>query len=205
MLLLDEGGPSALSVRAVAGHLGVRPNAIYTYVTDRAELERAVVERVLSLADADLLGGPSRSWRRRATAYAGDLREVLLDHPGAAVLFMSAPMDGPSALLVGEGLIKLFVDAGLKSDEASRATYALIVHVLGSVALEVAETDGRAPLPSEDERVAQRYASLAQVPEDAFPWNARTARTAAEWITTAQFDWDIRLLLDGVAARVKRV
>lgn len=201
--LLDEGGSSALSVRAVAGRLGIQPNAIYTYVADRAALERAVVERVLSLADVGLLAGPARSWRRRLTDYASALRGVLLDHPGAAVLFMSAPMDGPSALFVGEGLVGLFIDAGLSPDDASRATYTVIVHVLGSVALEVAETDGRPPLAPEGDRARDRYALLTQVPADVFPLSAATARTAAEWVTTAQFAWDLGLLLDGVAARAK--
>ena len=40
--VVDEGGPSALSVRAVAACLGVLPNALYTYVHSRAALEREV-------------------------------------------------------------------------------------------------------------------------------------------------------------------
>ena len=188
----------------MAGQLGVRPNAIYTYVADRAQLERAVVERILSLADVSLLDGPSRSWRRRVTSYANALRGVLLAHPGAAALFMSAPMDGPSALLVGERLIGIFIDAGLSPEDASRATYAFIVHVLGSVALEVAETDARPPLRPEAERVRDRLEALSQVPQDAFPNSARTARIAAQWITSDQFNWDVTVLLDGVAATAVR-
>jgi len=201
MGLLDEGGPTALSVRAVAGRLGVRPNALYTYVSDRQALERAVVERVLAEADVALLAGPARSWRSRLSAYAIALRVVLLKHPGAVPLFMTAPMDGPTALLVGEQLIATLVSAGLSPADASRGAYLLIVQVLGSVALEVAETDGRPPLLPESERVALRREALSGVPAEAFPWTAATVDTAATWITTTQFVWQVELLLDGLAQR----
>jgi AcrR family transcriptional regulator len=202
MALLDEGGPTALSVRAVAGRLGVRPNALYTYVSDRQALERAVVERVLAEADVALLEGPAGSWRSRLSGYAVALRVVLLRHPGAVPLFMTAPMDGPTALMVGERLIATLVSAGLDAVDASRATYLLIVQVLGSVALEVAETDGRPPLPPEGQRVAERREALSQVPAEAFPWTAATVDTAASWISTAQFLWQVELLLDGLAERI---
>lgn len=201
--LLDRGGPAALSVRAVAAELGVRPNALYTYVADRAALERAVVERVLGEADVDLLDGAPATWRRRITAYAGALRAVLLAHPGAVGLFMTAPMDGPSALVVGERLIAALASAGLSAEDASRGAYLLIVHVLGSVALEVAETEGRPPLPPEAERVAARREALSTADPAAFPWTARTADTAATWITTTQYDWDLATLLHGLAGRAQ--
>ena len=56
--LVDESGPDGLSVRAVAGRLGVQPNAVYTYVASRAALEQAIVEQVLG-------GGRQRPAGRR--------------------------------------------------------------------------------------------------------------------------------------------
>ncbi len=196
---LDEGGPAALSVRRVAARLGVAPNAVYTYVADRADLERVVVERVLGEADAGLLDGPPEQWRERVRRYALALRAVLLTHPGAVPLFMTAPMDGPTALGVAEGLLAALHDGGAGLVEASRGTYALIVHVLGSTALEVAETDGRPPLPSEEERVAGRRARLGAVADAGLPLTAATAATAASWIGTEQFVWGLDRLLDGIA------
>src|SRR3954454_6477999 len=111
--LLDDEGPAALSVRRVAAELGVMPNAIYTYVPDRSGLERAVVELVLSRSDLTLLDGAPSRWRRRIRAYATSLRALLLDHPGVALLLMSAPMDGPTALEVGERLLGVLENAGL--------------------------------------------------------------------------------------------
>ncbi len=196
--VVDEGGPDALSVRAVAAALGVRPNALYTYVASRAALEREIVERVLGDSDTTLLDGEG-PWQQRILEYATSLRTALLCHPGAARLLMTAPMDGPTALLVGERLIAAIVDGGLSATEASRASYALIVQVLGSVALEVAETDGRPPLPPEQDRVAGRLAALEWLDAEQWPMTAATKEVTAGWISTEQFIWSVQRLLAGIA------
>jgi AcrR family transcriptional regulator len=78
--VLDAG--DAVSVRAVAARLEVRPNTIYTYLPDKAALDGAVADRLLELANPDVLTG-RRSWRRRVGDYAVAVRTVLLERPGA--------------------------------------------------------------------------------------------------------------------------
>ena len=108
--VVDEGGPTALSIRSVATRLSVLPNALYTYVASRAALERQLVERVLAESDIALLAAPNQPWRGRILDYALSLRTTMLQHPAVALLIMTAPMDGPSALLVGERLIEAFTE-----------------------------------------------------------------------------------------------
>ena len=196
--VVDQGGPDALSVRAVAAGLGVRPNALYTYVASRAALERELVERLLADSDVTLLSG-KQPWAQRILDYATSLRAILLRHPGAARLMMTAPMDGPTALLVGERLIAAVVDGGLSPEEASRASYAVIVQVLGFVALEVAETDGKPPLPPERDRISERLAALDWLDARQWPMTAKTKAVTASWISTEQFVWSVQRLLDGIA------
>jgi AcrR family transcriptional regulator len=196
--LLDREGHGALSVRAVAAELGVQPNALYTYVADRAALEAAIVERVLTEANLKLLRGPARSWRRRIASYAGSLRRALLSRPGAVPLFLTAPMTGPVALEVGERLLQALGDSGLEARDAARACWMLIVYVLGSAALDVAETDGRAPLPSERERTSERLAGFRTVDPQAFPLTLEAAPLMAAWVSTSQFRWGLDRILDGI-------
>ncbi|MGW6377633.1 TetR/AcrR family transcriptional regulator [Rhodococcus sp. NPDC055112] len=193
--ILDEGGGDALSIRSVAGRLGVNPNAVYTYVASRADLEREVAERVLGQADASLLAGPTADWRNRIVAFGTALRLRLLEHPAVARLLMTAPMNGPAALEVGERLLEALADGGLDPEEAARATYLVIVHVVGSVALEVAETDGRPPLAAEADRVAQRRTGFDAVDAERWPRTAATAGVMADWISAEQFEWGLRRLL----------
>lgn len=196
---IDEGGAQALSIRAVAARLGVNPNALYTYVASRDALEREVVERVLAASEPALLAGPAGRWRERITGYAGSLRAALHRHPPVATLMMSAPMDGPAALMIGERLIAALRDAGLSLPDAARGTYALIVQVIGFVALEVAETDGRPPLPAEAERVAARRTAWDAIDPAGWPLSAATREVAAAWVGTGQFEWSVDRLLDGLA------
>lgn len=183
----------------VAARLGVNPNALYTYVASRSALEREIVERVLADSDVSLLVGRAKPWRERVLAYATALRLARLRHPGAARLMMIAPMDGPTALLVGERLIEAISEGGLSPDDAARAAYALIVQVLGSVALEVAETDGRPPLVAEEIRIAGRRRNLDGLDKAAWPLTAATRNITAQWISSAQFGWSVERLLDGIA------
>jgi TetR/AcrR family tetracycline transcriptional repressor len=198
--VVDEGGPAALSVRSVATRLGLNPNALYTYVESRAALERELVERVLAESDIDLLSAQGRSWRSRILSYSLAVRAAMLRHPAVALLIMTAPMDGPSALLVGERLIEAFTEGGLEPADASRASYALMVQVLGFLALEVAETEARPPLPEEAQRVAERRAALDFLDGEDWPMTTATRDITAQWITTDQFTWAVNALLDGVTA-----
>lgn len=202
LALLDRGGASALGIRAVAAQLGVRPNAIYTYVADRAALERAVVDRVLSLADVSALTAPELGWRERITAYAIGLRSTLHAHPGAAALLMSAPMDGPTALTVGELLMAALADAGLAADDAARGTYLVIVSVIGAVALDVAEVPGPAT-PPEAAWIAARRAALESIDHAMVPLTAAATPVIAAWVSEAQFRWSLGVVLDGLGGRAR--
>lgn len=201
--LLDDDGPSALSVRRVATELGVAPNALYTYVPDRVGLERAVVEHVLATVDLALLDGPAGQWRARVHRFALGLRSRLLDHPGAAALLMSAPMDGPTALEVGERLLAALEDAGLASTDRARGVWVLIVFVIGSVALDVAETDGRRPLAPEQQRIAARRDALSAVDAQAWPRTVAALDVQAAWVGEEQFTWGLDRILDGLATSAR--
>jgi AcrR family transcriptional regulator len=198
--VLDERGASGLSVRSVATELGINPNALYTYVRSREDLERLVVESVL----AEVPPRSSRgTWQSRIRSLCLDVHRALVRHPGAAQLFMNAPMDGPQAMELGEGLLRELTRAGLPPAQASRATYSLIVQVIGFAALAMAETDGTVPLAPESERVAGRRAALELVPPESHPLTAATRDTAAAWVGEAQLRWSVDRLLDGFAALVE--
>ncbi|WP_394550589.1 TetR/AcrR family transcriptional regulator [Agromyces sp. MMS24-JH15] len=201
--LLDEHGPDALSIRRVAGRMGVAPNAVYTYFPDKSALLRAVVDRIVGEHDTRILEATEVPWRERIVAVALDIRTRLLAHPGSALLFMSAPIDGPNSLALGEALLGALADGGLAPDEAARASYAIIVHVLGSVALEAAEVDPAEPLPSEADRIAGRRTAFGSVPAEVFPRTAGVADVMAAYVGTEQFRWGLERLLDGFAAAAR--
>jgi TetR/AcrR family transcriptional regulator, tetracycline repressor protein len=200
--VLDHGGANALGIRAVAARLGVRPNALYTYVADKAALERAVVEHVLSLADVSALTATGLGWRERITDYALGLRRTLHAHPGAASLLMSAPMDGPTALGVGELLMAALGAGGLAPDDAARGTYLIIIAVIGAVALDVAEV-AEPMIPPEDLWIDARREALDAIDHAWLPRTAASVPVIAAWVGEQQFRWNLGVVLDGLAGRAE--
>jgi TetR/AcrR family tetracycline transcriptional repressor len=196
--LLDEGGPTAATVRGIAARVGVAPNAVYTYFPDKAAVIKALVERLLGEVDHDVFADRTQPWRRRVEALALELRQRLSAHPGAVPLMIGGPMDGPHALALNERLLELLADAGLDSGNAARAAYLLIVYVFGSIALEIADLDQPGPLPPESERIATRHRALAATPAEHYPRAAAAAVTLAGYISTQQYLWGLRRVLDGI-------
>jgi len=195
--LLDEGGPTAATIRGIAAKVGVAPNAVYTYFPDKAAVVKALVERLLGQVDHDVFADRTQPWRSRVEALALELRQRLTAHPGAVPLMIGGPMDGPHALALNERLLELLADAGLNPVAAARAAYLLIVYVFGSVALEVADLHP-GPLPPESERIATRHLTFAATPADRYPRAAAAAATLAGYIATPQYRWGLHRVLDGI-------
>jgi AcrR family transcriptional regulator len=198
--LLDDGGANAASVRGIAAKVGVAPNAVYTYFPDKAAVEKALVERLLGEVDHGVFTDRTMPWRQRVESLALELRARLTAHPGAVTLMIGGPMDGPHALALNERLLEVLADAGLDPTDAARSAYLLIVYVFGAIALEVAAAHQPGPLPSEAQRIADRRLAFAATPADHYSRTAAAAATLAAYISTDQYVWGLRRLLDGITA-----
>lgn len=204
--LLEAKGFASVSVRGVAGSLGITPTALYTYYPSKNALLRGMVEHLLARLDADTADEPGEAGiaavRARLVQLVLRLRELLTGHAGALGLIMSGPLDGPNAMRLNETLLTSFTAAGLGLDDAARAAYALQVYALGSIALESADVDAEAeagssvdPLLVTEDGGAELWTDLAR-----FPLSEQTADVAAEHNSTAQFVWGVERLLDGLIA-----
>ena len=198
--LLDEGGPAAASVRGIAARVGVAPNAVYTYFPDKAAVVAALVERLIGDINHEAFADRTQPWRARVEALALELRQRLTAHPGVVPLMISAPLNGPQALAVHEQLLGLLADGGLDPVDAPRMSYLLFVYVVGSAALSVAAASEPGPLPSERHRIAARRRVFSRTPADQFPRAAAAAVTRAGYISTDQYLWGLRRILDGIEA-----
>ena len=197
MGLLDRGGAAALSMRAVAGVVGVAPNALYTYFPTKTALLHALTDELLGQVDDRPLRDPALVWRDRLTRYALNARATLLAHPGSAPLLLSSPLDGPHALAAGELLLEVLDAAGLAGDEAARGSYLLMTYVLGTVAFDVAELAPGADPLDDTARSAARRAVLT-IPTERYPRTAAHADVIAAYTGTEQYLWGLDRLLDGL-------
>ena len=210
--LLEAKGFAAVSVRGVAGSLGITPTALYTYYPSKRALLRGMIEHLLARLDVSTTDGDEPvevtgattvdGVRARLVRVALAMRELLTGHAGALELIMSGPLDGPNAMRLNEALLESFTASGLALDDAARAAYALQAYALGSIALESAEVDVEAdaatsePPITTDAPGAALWTDLAR-----FPLSEQTAAVAAQRSSTAQFMWGVEGLLDGLLAR----
>ncbi len=121
LLLADEQGLAAVSVRTLARSLGMAPMSVYTHVPGKAGLLDLMLDGLyLSMPRPAWL---SRSWRSRVAAVAAANRDLLDAHPWLTELAsLSRPPLGPGqmakyehelAALDGTGLTDVQVDAAL--------------------------------------------------------------------------------------------
>ena len=89
VVLVEHGGPDALTMKALGAALGADPSAVYRHVRDKDELLRAVGDHLL---DGVVEGLPGRrSWEVTVRIVCLRLRAALMARPQLADLARSAP------------------------------------------------------------------------------------------------------------------
>jgi TetR/AcrR family tetracycline transcriptional repressor len=205
--LLEARGFEAVSVRGVAGALGLTPTAMYTYFPNKQALLAGMVEQVLGRLDigagfADATAdapAPADATRTRVLALAHGLRDLLVDRPGAVGLLLATPLRGPNATRLDEELLAAFTGAGLDLASAGRAAHAVRVHVLGAVAFDAAEA-GRVAEAEVKAEPGAAAATSDTLWDDlaSFPLSDRSRALGDD--SAVRFAWGLERLLDGLLA-----
>jgi AcrR family transcriptional regulator len=143
MNLLAENGLRGMSIRSVAGALGLAPNTMYSYFVDREQLEAAVAAEVAGRLHAVLLEAcaektSEESIRSLAKAY---LRFAKEQHLIYEALVVTRPASGEDAI-VPERLWLFFMEQVRRITGASKspeAAVALWAFLHGIAALQSAQ------------------------------------------------------------------
>lgn len=134
--LLAEHGLEALTMRALADRLGVAPNALYSHVASKDDLLDEVLDHVLAAVEVGPVG------RSPADVLSSIMRSsyaVLLQHSTIIPLYFARQgAHGPNAQQLGAVMDEQLRRLGLRTDDVVAARRALIVHVIGSAAFDVA-------------------------------------------------------------------
>jgi AcrR family transcriptional regulator len=79
LALADDEGVEAVTIRRLAGRLGVTPMALYWHFKNKDELMWALAEHVLSGVTADVY--PGDSWQKRLRTMVEAIVRVMREHP----------------------------------------------------------------------------------------------------------------------------
>ena len=127
--ILDSYGLADVSMRRVAGSLGVAPGALYWHIDSKQSLIAAMADEIIAPVLAGTHAGPKH--------FCSALREALLSHKDGADVVSSAAAQPDSpvfpALVAG-------VRATLPGDAPEAATAGLIYLTLGAANLHQAGT-----------------------------------------------------------------
>lgn len=194
--LADEAGIDALSMRALAGRLGVQAMSLYHHLPGKDALLNAVVDRVFAEIEIPEAGEPWRDavWRRTVSA-----RAALHRHPWAVGLLDSRSRPGPATLRHHDAVIGCLRRAGFSLAETAHA-FAVVDAYLYGFALQ------EASLPFGDAEDARDAAeALAGAPAEAsYPY---LAELAARHVATPDYDYGasfaigLNAILDGLERR----
>lgn len=163
--VIGTDGVEALSMRALAGRLGVVPGALYRHVHSKDQLHDLVLDAVL--AEVDCRINRDQPWSEQLAALAERLRSVLEEHPGIAGLLKTRAPLTPHSLGLTEAFLTVLTAAGLSEDQTGRAFHLIYDYVLG-----FALSDRTSPSEQRVQNAATRqqlHAFLRSLPPDRFP------------------------------------
>jgi AcrR family transcriptional regulator len=194
--LADASGLAALTIRALAASLGVKPMAIYHHVANKEEILDGIVDRVFGQID---LPAPGGDWRQAMRDRAAAARVVLRRHPWAIALMESRTTPGPATLRHHDTVIGILRTAGLSIGLTAHA-YALLDSYVYGFALQ----EAMLPMGAED---SADTAALAGSIMDGFAEGAypHLSELAVEHVMRPgyafgeEFDFGLELILAGLA------
>jgi AcrR family transcriptional regulator len=127
LAVIAEDGVQALTMRSLAGRLGVVPGAVYHHVRNKEQLQDLLLDGVLAEVDLD----SSLAWTEQLKVLAHRLRQVLERHPGVAGILKTRDPLGPHSLTLAEALLSPLLAAGFTDREAGLAFFLLVDYTIG--------------------------------------------------------------------------
>ena len=165
LAVISTDGAEALSMRALARHLGVVPGALYRHVRSKEQLYDLILDAVL--AEVDCRTDPALPWTAQVVMLAHRLRVVLEDHPGIAALLKTRDPVSPASLALAEAFLAPLHAAGLPGRQAALAFRLIYDYTLG---FALADPASPAEQRLRDSAARQRlHAFLRSLPTSRFP------------------------------------
>ncbi|MEC9244745.1 MAG: TetR/AcrR family transcriptional regulator C-terminal domain-containing protein [Pseudomonadota bacterium] len=187
IVMVDRDGADALSIRALAGELGVTPMALYNHVSNKRDLLASVAQRIL--ADARFDHGKTE-WRPQIEACFGTLREICIRHPGVARLVEIEGVAPNAVFAPMKVTLSALSRAGLDPTDAMCAYFTLVSFTLAQAGYQT-----RGPFPDLEPLQAILVNGLTDRLAKTI---AMTNTPSTPWDFDRAFQYGLTLILDGI-------
>jgi AcrR family transcriptional regulator len=146
LVLVDEEGIEALSMRKLGQALGYEAMSLYNHVANKDDLLAGILDLVLAEMEPPDPDGGFPAIRTAALSAHAALRR----HPWAATMLMSSGGIRPARISYMEALLASLRGAGLSADTTYHAYHVIDAHIIGFSLW--ASTHGKMPEHIEDVR-----------------------------------------------------
>lgn len=193
LAIIDAEGLDALTMRRIAGELGVRAPSLYGYVANKDELLDSLVDELAAQVDiAGLLGG---DWVEGLRGWARSYRAMLAEHPNLVPYLAHGPRQRAASLRQADTIHGALLAAGWPPRHATMVGASISYLVLGAAITQYA--GGFARGFSDDAQVyLDRYPNL----HDAHRLHAHAAEIDEE-----SFELALDATLSGFQALFERL
>jgi AcrR family transcriptional regulator len=195
LAIIAQDGVQALTMRSLAGRLGVVPGALYHHLRNKEQLQDLLLDGVLAEVDVQL--DPALGWTEQLTVLAHRLRRVLEDHPGVAGILKTRDPLGPHSLALAEAFLSPLQAAGFADRQAGLAFFLLVDYTIGFAVsgTPTSVNEQRVRDPAIRTQLHQFFRSL---PPDRFP--ALVAVGEHVWVDNRdqRFTAGLQVLADGL-------
>jgi AcrR family transcriptional regulator len=199
--LADEGGIESLTMRKLAGALGVEAMSLYNHVANKDDLVDGIVDLVVSEID---LPATTEDWETAIREYAISAHEALLRHPWACSLVMSPTTTRTmrtARLQYMEWLLGRLRGAGFSPELTYHAYHTLDSHILGFTLWQLGHSAGAKELAGTQDLTDLAASFLRRLRADDYPNLAEHVEqhlTAPGGDGEREFEFGLGLILDGL-------
>jgi AcrR family transcriptional regulator len=191
--LADAGGIEALTMRKLAGALGVEAMTLYYYVANKDEILSAIVDMVVNEFE---LPAPDEDWKPAIRRTAISAFEVLQRHPWAASLMLHGTTVSTARLRYMDAILGSLRRGGFSADLTDHAYHALDSHIMGFTLWVVSMNLG-----TEEDLAAMAEQFLRELPVDDLPHLAEHIQQhmkPRDPSDEGDFAFGLDLILDGL-------
>jgi AcrR family transcriptional regulator len=195
--IADAGGIAALTIRALADKLGVKPMSVYHHVANKDEILDGIVDLVFSEID---LPAPGGDWHAEIRRRATSARAVLRRHSWAIGLMESRTTPCPATLRHHDAVIATLRGAGFSVEMTAHA-YALLDSYVYGFALQEASL----PFTETDTAGDVTETIMRRMPAGEYP---HLIEMATEHVLQPgynfgdEFDFGLTLVLDALSRSI---
>jgi AcrR family transcriptional regulator len=186
--LADEEGLGAVTLRRVAGRLGVGTMSLYHHVPNKDALLDGIANLVFEQVEQP--PDDMRDWEDHVLFVSLSFRRAALSHPVVVPLVASGFFSGPTVLESTEAYVAAIVRRGFDPETAAHVYRAAASYVMGYLSLELGGFFGAAV-------ESYRRGGLEKVGPEKYPHLSELVPSLSTWDPEHEFEAGLRRLLAG--------